>query len=151
MQYCKIFTNCAVVSDSNYALLTQQQLQTFTQAERAFVLVFLADTLASLTSINADCAVDASENYFMRLADAQEVMQNLQMLYDTLEDDNDCTNIQFTLADAGAALCSYDTEYRECIAEQFADECDNAAKLAKQTHNTNADYTTLALRVLCSY
>ena len=151
MQYNNIFTNCAVVSDDNYALLTAQQLQTFTQAEAAFVLVFLADTLASLTQINADCAVDADENYFARLADAQEVMQNLQMLYDTLDDSDDCTRIQFTLADAGAALCSYDTEYRECIAEQFEDACDNAAKLAKQTHNTNADYSTLALRVLCSY
>ena len=150
MQYCKIFTNCAVVSDNNFALLTQQQQQTFTKAEKAFVLVFLADTLASLTQVNADCATE-NDNYFVRLADAQEVMQNLQMLYDTLDDSDDCTNIQFTLADAGAALCSYDTEYRECIAEQFADECDNACKLAKQTHNTNADYATLALRVLCSY
>jgi len=151
MQYNTIFTNCAEVSDTNYALLTQAQQQTFTQAERAFVLVFLADTLASLTSINADCAVDTSENYFMRLADAQEVMQNLQMLYDTLDDSDDCANIKFTLADAGAALCSYDTEYRECIAEQFEDACDDAAKLAKQTHNTSADFSTLALRVLCSY
>ena len=151
MQYCKTYTHCAVVSDSNFNLLTAEQLQTFTQAEAAFVLVFLADTLASLTQINADCATDAHDNYFARLADAQEVMQNLQMLYDTLDDDNDCTNIQFTLADAGAALCSYDTEYRECIAEQFEDACDNAAKLAKQTHSTGADYTTLALRVLCSY
>jgi hypothetical protein len=73
------------------------------------------------------------------------------MLYDKLDDDNDCTNIQFTLADAGAALCSYDTEYRECIAEQFEDACDNAAKLAKQTHNTSADFSTLALRVLYAY
>jgi hypothetical protein len=151
MQYNTIFTNCAEVSDTNYALLTAEQLQTFTQAERAFVLVFLADTLASLTQINADCATDTSENYFARLADAQEVMQNLQMLYNTLDDSADCTNIQFTLADAGAALCSYDTEYRECIAEQFEDACDSACKLAKQTHNTNADYATLALRVLCSY
>ena len=151
MQYNTIFTNCAEVSDNNYALLTAQQQQTFTQAEAAFVLVFLADTLASLTSVNAECATDTHENYFARLVDAQEVMQNLQMLYDTLDDDNDCTNIKFTLADAGAALCSYDTEYRECIAEQFEDACDNAAKLAKQTHNTSADYTTLALRVLCSY
>ena len=150
MQYCKIFTNCAVVSDSNFAPLTQQQQTQFTKAEKAFVLVFLADTLASLTQVNADCATE-NDNYFVRLADAQEVMQNLQMLYDTLDDSDDCTNIQFTLADAGAALCSYDTEYRECVAEQFTDECDNACKLAKQTHNTNADYATLALRVLCSY
>ena len=151
MQYNTIYTNCAEVTDANYALLTAEQQQTFTQAERAFVLTFLADTLASLTQINADCATDASENYFMRLADAQEVMQNLQMLYNTLDDSDDCTNIQFTLADAGVALCSYDTEYRECIAEQFEDACDEAAKLAKITHNNNADYSTLALRVLMAY
>ena len=151
MQYNTIYTNCVAVSDTNYALLTAEQQQTFTQAERAFVLVFLADTLASLTQINADCAVDADEAYFARLADAHEVLQNLQMLYNTLDDSDDCTRIQFTLADAGAALCSYDTEYRECIAEQFEDACDEAAKLAKITHNTNADYSTLALRVLCSY
>ena len=148
MQYNTIFTNCAVVSDSNYALLTAEQQQTFTQAERAFVLVFLADTLASLTQINADCAVEG-EQYFMRLTDALEVMQNLQMLYEAADEDTAVFN--FTLADAGTALCSYDTEYRECIAEQFEDACDNAAKLAKLTHNTNADYTTLALRVLYAY
>ena len=148
MQYSTIFTHCAQVSDSNYALLTQEQLQTFTQAEKCFVVQFLADTLSSLTTVNNESILDGEE-YVIRLTDALEVMQNLQALYDAYEDDN--AQLTFTLADAGAALCSYDTEYRECIAEQFEDECDNAAKLAKQTHNTNADYTTLALRVLCSY
>jgi len=148
MQYNNIFTHCADVTDANYALLTAEQLQTFTQAERAFVITFLADTLASLTTINAECAVEG-EDYFMRLTDAQEVMQNLQMLYDCADEDTAVFN--FTLADAGTALCSYDTEYRECIAEQFEDACDSNAKLAKQTFNTSADYSTLALRVLCSY
>ena len=148
MQYNTIFTNCVEVSDTNYALLTQAQLQTFTQAERCFVVQFLADTLASLTSVN-NASILENEDYVVRLTDALEVMQNLQMLYDTYEDDN--ARLTFTLAQAGAALCSYDTEYRECIAEQFEDECDNAAKLAKQTHNTSADFSTLALRVLCSY
>jgi len=143
------FTNCAEVSDENFNLLTQQQQTQLTQAERAFVITFLADTLASLTAINAECVTDENEDYFVRLADALEVMQNLQMLYDTA--DEDTAVFSFTLADAGAALCSYDTEYRECIAEQFEDECDNNAKLAKQTFNTSADYSTLALRVLCSY
>ena len=147
MQYNTIFTHCAEVSDSNYALLTAEQLE-LTQAERCFVVQFLADTLAGLTTLNND-SVLASEDYVIRLTDALEVMQNLNTLYETYEDDT--ARLTFTLADAGAALCSYDTEYRECIAEQFEDECDNAAKLAKQTHNTNADYTTLALRVLCSY
>lgn len=147
MQYNTIFTHCAEVSDSNYALLTAEQLE-LTQAERCFVVQFLADTLAGLTTLNND-SVLAGEDYVIRLTDALEVMQNLNTLYETYEDDT--ARLTFTLADAGAALCSYDTEYRECIAEQFEDECDNAAKLAKQTHNTNADYTTLALRVLCSY
>ena len=147
MQYNTIFTHCAEVSDSNYALLTAEQLE-LTQAERCFVVQFLADTLAGLTTLNND-SVLAGDDYVIRLTDALEVMQNLNTLYETYEDDT--ARLTFTLADAGAALCSYDTEYRECIAEQFEDECDNAAKLAKQTHNTNADYTTLALRVLCSY
>lgn len=149
MQYNTIFTNCVAVSDTNFALLTAEQLQTFTQAERAFVLEFLADTLASLTSINAECIVDKDEDYVIRYTDALEVMQNLQMLYDNV--DADTATCNFTLADAGTALCSYDTEYRECIAEQFEDACDAACKLAKQTHSTGADYSTLALRVLCSY
>ena len=149
MQYNTIFTHCAVVSDTNYALLTAEQQQAFTQAERAFVITFLADVLASLTALNAECVTDADEEYFVRLTDALEVMQNLQMLYETADEDTAVFN--FTLADAGAALCSYDTEYRECIAEQFEDACDSAAKTAKQTFNTSADYTTLALRVLCSY
>ena len=129
-------------------MLTQQQLQTFTQAEKCFVVQFLADTLSSLTTVNNESILEGEE-YVVRLTDALEVAQNLQALYETYEDDT--ARLTFTLADAGAALCSYDTEYRECIAEQFEDECDNAAKLAKQTHNTSADYTTLALRVLCSY
>ena len=149
MQYSTIFANCVEVSDSNYKLLTAQQQQTFTQAERAFVLEFIADTLASLTRINAECVVDAQEDYVVRYTDALEVMQNLQMLYDSV--DADTAMCTFTLADAGVALCAYDTEYRECIAEQFEDACDAAAKLAKQTHNTTADFSTLALRVLCSY
>jgi hypothetical protein len=108
----------------------------------------LADTLASLTNVN-NASIAEGDDYVIRLTDALEVMQNLQMLYETYEDD--AARLTFTLADAGAALCSYDTEYRECIAEQFEDECDNAAKLAKITHNNNADYSTLALRVLMAY
>jgi len=148
MQYNTIYTNCAAVSDANFALLTAEQAQAFTQAERCFVVQFLADTLASLTNVN-NASIAEGDDYVIRLTDALEVMQNLQMLYETYEDD--AARLTFTLADAGAALCSYDTEYRECIAEQFEDECDNAAKLAKITHNNNADYSTLALRVLMAY
>ena len=148
MQYNTIFTHCAEVNNANYALLTAEQKQTLTQAEKCFVVQFLADTLASLTQINND-SIAEGDDYVMRLTDAQEVMQNLQMLYNTYADDN--AQLTFTIADAGTALCSYDTEYRECIAEQFEDACDEAAKLAKQTYNTSADYTTLALRVMYAY
>ena len=106
---------------SNPAELTTEQASAeFTQAERAFVTQFLADTLAGLVSINAECVTDAEE-YFVRLTDAQEVMQNLQMLYNTADADSAVFN--FTLADAGVALCSYDTEYRDCITEQFTYAC----------------------------
>ena len=148
MQYNNIFTHCAEVNNTNYALLTAEQTQTLTQAEKCFVVQFLADTLASLTSIN-NASIAEGEDYVTRLTDAQEVMLNLQMLYNTYEDD--AAQLTFTIADAGAALCSYDTEYRECIAEQFEDACDDAAKLAKQTFATGADFSTLALRVIYAY
>jgi len=148
MQYNNIFTHCAEVNNANYALLTAEQTQMLTQAEKCFVVQFLADTLASLTQIN-NASIAEGEEYVMRLTDALEVMQNLQMLYNTYADDN--AQLTFTIEDAGAALCSYDTEYRECIAEQFEDACDEAAKLAKQTFATGADFSTLALRVIYAY
>jgi len=148
MQTCTINTHCAVVNNANYALLTQAQQQTLTQAERCFIVQFLADTLASLTTLNND-SIAEGDDYVIRLTDALEVMQNLQMLYNTYADDN--ARLTFTVADAGAALCSYDTEYRDCITEQFECECDSAAKTAKQTFNTSADYSTLALRVMYAY
>ena len=135
------FTNCAEVSDSNFNLLTQQQQTQFTQAEKAFVLQFVADTLAQLTTVNAECAVEG-EQYFVRLADALEVMQNLQMLYEAADEDTAVFN--FTIAQAAQAICSYDTEYRECITEQFEDACNEAAV-------TNKNFATLALRVCCNY
>jgi hypothetical protein len=148
MQTNTIFTHCAAVTNANYALLTAEQQQAFTQAEKCFVVQFLADTLASLTQINNE-SIAERDDYVMRLTDSLEVMQNLQMLYNTYADDN--AQLTFTIADAGVALCSYDTEYRDCITEQFEDACDNAAKLAKQTHNTSADFSTLALRVMYAY
>ena len=102
------------------ALTAEQQSAEFTQAERAFVTEFLADTLAQLVSINADNVYE-KEAYFMRLQDAQEVMQNLAELYAKTADEP--AQFTFTLADAGAALCSYDTEYRDSITEQFTYAC----------------------------
>ena len=135
------FTNCAAVSDSNFNLLTQQQQTQFTQAEAAFVLQFVCDTLQSLTLINCESAAE-NEQYFVRLADALEVLQNLEMLYDNLDADSAVYN--FTIAQAAQAICSYDTEYRECITEQFEDACNEAAV-------TNKNFATLALRVMCNY
>lgn len=148
MQTCNINTHCVQVTDANYALLTAEQKTTLTQAEKCFIVQFLADTLASLTTINNESIADG-DDYVMRLADALEVMQNLQALYATYTDDN--ASLTFTIADSGAALCSYDTEYRECITEQFEDACDEAAKTAKRTFNTSADFSTLALRVFNAY
>ena len=129
------FTNCAEVSDENFNLLTQQQQTQLTPAEAAFVLEFVADTVASLTAINVECAEE--EQYFVRLTDALEVLANLQMLYNTLC--NNTATYKFTIAQAAQALCAYDTEYRETICEQFEDACNTA------------NFNTLALRVICSY
>ena len=136
------FKNCAEVTCENFALLTQQQQTHFTQAEKAFVLQFVCDTLQSLTLINCESAAE-NEQYFVRLTDALEVLQNLEMLYDNLSDNAAVYN--FTIAQAAQAICSYDTEYRECICEQFEDACNDAAEVA------NANFATLALRVMYNY
>ena len=135
------FKNCAAVTCENFALLTQQQQTHFTQAEAAFVLQFVCDTLQSLTLINCESAAE-NEQYFVRLADALEVLDNLQMLYSKLDDSAAVYN--FTIAHAAQAICCYDTEYRECITEQFEDACNDAAV-------ANKNFATLALRVMCNY
>ena len=129
------FTNCAEISDSNFNLLTQQQQTQFTQAEKAFVLQFVADVVQSLTTINVENVEE--EQYFVRLTDTLEVLDNLQMLYSNVC--NNTAKYNFTLAQAATAICCYDTEYRETITEQFENEC------------AEAGYTTLALRIVCSY
>ena len=129
------FTNCAEVSNSNFNLLTQQQQTQFTQAEKAFVLQFVADVVQSLTTINVENVEE--EQYFVRLTDVLEVLDNLQMLYANVC--NNTAKYNFTLAQAAQAICCYDTEYRETITEQFEDAC------------AEAGYTTLALRIVCSY
>ena len=132
--------------DNPTELTTEQASAEFTQAERAFVTQFLADTLAGLVSINADNCTDPAEEYFMRLQDAQEVMQNLQMLYNTADADSAVFN--FTLADAGAALCSYDTEYRDCITEQFTYAC---VEQAYKTIPAQQNLLHLPARIFASY
>ena len=98
---------------------------TLTQAHKAFVVQFIADVLQNLTALNASCVTDDDEQYFVRLQDAMEVLDNLQMLYNTADDDS--AVFTFTLAQAAQALLCYDTEYRECIAEEFEDACNDAA------------------------
>ena len=134
----------AVTSES--ALTAEQLSAEFTQAEKAFVTQFLADTLAGLVDINADNCTDPAEEYFMRIADAQEVMQNLQHLYSLA--DNDSAVFNFTLADAGAALCSYDTEYRESIQEQFTYAC---VEQAYKTIPAKANLLHLPARIFAAY
>jgi hypothetical protein len=86
------------------------------------------------------------------MADAQEVLSNLEMLYNKHDDEEDFvlneTNATwtFTLSDAQTALRSYDTEYRDCIVEQFEDACEAACTDADKVL-LNADYTTLADRI----
>jgi hypothetical protein len=130
-------------------------MQTFTQHERDFVVEFLADTLHGLTMNNV--ASRQEGDGFIRMQDALEVLDNLQMLYNKSKDDGDWIKGEtdatwtFTLEDAQDALTSYDTEYRECICEQFEDACKDALKLAQKRHASvdlgNADYATLAHRI----
>ena len=134
----------AVTSES--ALTAEQASAEFTQAEKAFVTQFLAETLAGLVDINADNVTDPAEEYFMRLADALEVMQNLEHLYSLADDDS--AQFNFTLEDAGAALCSYDTEYRECIQEQFAYAC---VEKAYKTIPAKANLLHLPARIFAAY
>ena len=125
-------------------------MQTFTQHEKDFVVEFLADTLHGLTINNVLSRQEG--NGFIRMADAQEVLSNLEMLYNKHEDEDDFvlneTNATwtFTLDDAQTALRSYDTEYRDCIVEQFEDACEAACTDADKVL-LNADYTTLADRI----
>ena len=94
-----------------------------TQAHKRFIVQFIADVVQQLTTVNVDNAEE--EQYFVRLADVLEVLDNLQMLYATADDDS--AVFTFTLAQAAQALLCYDTEYRECIAEEFEDACNEAA------------------------
>lgn len=141
------FKNCADVTCENFALLTQQQQTQLTQAEKAFVLQFVCDTLQSLTTINVECREE--EEYFVRLTDSLEVLANLQMLYSTLC--NETATYTFTLEQAAQAICSYDTEYRETICEQFEDACNEAAVVAEKLAQANVNFATLALRIMYNY
>lgn len=107
-----------------------QTQNTLTQLEKAFIVNFLANTFSSLTQNNTDSLLEALEpaeaayyaqSYFVRLQDAQEVLDNLQMLYNTAEQEP--AQFTFTIAQAAQAILSYDTEYRDCITEQLECAC----------------------------
>jgi len=139
-------TDKLLLAVTDPAELTAEQLSAeFTQAEKAFVTTFLADTLAQLVYVNADNVYE-NDSYFMRMCDATEVMQNLTMLYDSADDDSALFN--FTLQDAGAALCSYDTEYRDSITEQFAYAC---IERAYKYYPADLNYLHLPARIFNAY
>ena len=126
-------------------------MQTLTQHEKDFVVEFLADTLHGLTINNVLSRQEG--NGFIRMQDAQEVLGNLEMLYNKhSEDEGDWVAEEvkatwtFTLDDAQTALRSYDTEYRDCIVEQFEDACTDALADAEKKL-LDADYATLADRI----
>ena len=126
-------------------------MQIFTQHEKDFVIEFLADILHGLTINNVLSRQE--RDGFVRMQDAQEVLDNLKMLYEkNSEDDGDWVlnkvdaEWTFTIEDARDALRNYDTEYREGICEQFEDACKDA--LADEHKKLlDADYTTLADRI----
>ena len=103
-------------------------MQTLTQNEKDFVINFLASTLQDLTANNVESRL--AGDGFIRMTDALEVMDNLQMLYVQHKDDEDfmsgttTATWTFGLEDAETALTGYDTEYRECICEQFSEACE---------------------------
>lgn len=111
-----------------------------TQAHKRFIVQFIADVVQSLTTVNVEHAEE--EQYFVRLADVLEVLDNLQMLYATADDDS--AVFTFTLAQAAQALLCYDTEYRECIAEEFEDACNDAAA-------NDSTFANLAANIFAAY
>ena len=111
-----------------------------TQAHKRFIVQFIADVVQQLTTVNVDAAEE--EQYFVRLTDVLEVLDNLQMLYATADDDS--AVFTFTLAQAAQALLCYDTEYRECIAEEFEDACNEAAA-------NDSTFANLAANMFAAY
>jgi hypothetical protein len=113
---------------------------TLTQAHKRFIVQFVANVVQQLTAVNVDNAEE--EQYFVRLTDVLEVLDNLQMLYNTADDDS--AVFTFTLAQAAQALLCYDTEYRECIAEEFEDACNDCAA-------DDSTFANLAANVFAAY
>ena len=122
----------------------------FTQVEKDFVIQFLVDTLDGLTNINIESRQDGAG--FYRMCDAQEVMTHLTDLYDSNnahENNLDESKVgwTFTLQQAADALLGYDTEYRDCITENFDDACNDACTDKLWSKHADADFTTLPARI----
>ena len=113
---------------------------TLTQAHKRFIVQFIADVVQQLTTVNCENADE--EQYFVRLTDVLEVLDNLQMLYNSADEDS--AVFTFTLAQAAQALLCYDTEYRECIAEEFEDACNDCAA-------NDSTFANLAANVFAAY
>ena len=128
---------------------------TLTQVEKAFIVNFLSSTLAALTENNTDSLVEALEpaeaeyyadSYFIRLQDATEVLEHLNTLYNTAEQEP--ARFTFTIQQAAAAICSYDTEYRECIIEQLECACtEDLQRFYPAFANANCKQTNFATLV----
>ena len=127
----QVFTNLNNNTVANFTL---------TQAHKRFIVQFIADVVQQLTTVNCENADE--EQYFVRLTDVLEVLDNLQMLYNSA--DADSAVFTFTLAQAAQALLCYDTEYRECIAEEFEDACNDCAA-------NDSTFANLAVNVFAAY
>ena len=137
------------------AVSAVQDMKRFTQEEKDFVVDFLAGTLDGLTNINTESR--RAGDGFIRMCDAREVLGHLDMLYGKhAEDDGDwkCGETKaewtFTLDEAREALLSYDTEYRDCIGEQFEDACFEKWRenlINKDVNEQVEHWLSLALRI----
>ena len=132
-----------------------QDMKRFTQEENDFVVDFLAGTLDGLTNINTESR--RAGDGFIRMCDAREVLGHLDMLYGKHEEDDGdwkCGETKaewtFTLEEAREALLSYDTEYRDCIGEQFEDACFEKWRenlINKDVNEQVEHWLSLALRI----
>ena len=133
-----------------------------TQVEKSFIVNFLANTFTQLTQNNTDSLLEAlepaeaeyyAESYFIRLQDAQEVQEHLNVLYNTAEQEP--ARFTFTIEQAAQAICSYDTEYRECIQEQLEYACTTDLQYSYAEFATanckQTNFATLAERLYANY
>ena len=140
----------------------QNTNNTLTQVEKAFLVDFLSNVLAGLTENNSFSLLEAqapaeaeyyAESSFIRLQDALEVLDNLQMLYATAEQEP--ARFTFTIQQAAQAIVSYDTEYRDCITEQLEIACTEDLQRFYSFYAESAckhtNFATLAERLYANY